>query len=645
MTICATEDATAPARPHRATLTIAADGSYAARLARHDDAAGSWFPERWTLSGPEPYAVPLQGTQPEEPDSALLPLADGRVLIARRVADRFAVSLLYPAGPGTGELLLGAVEAPELTLLPPAPDGTRGYALAPGAQRTTLWLLHGGTGGPEPVAEIPGRCSGGVWLDRAGRLLALDRQWAGRTKAITVDLERGGETGLLLQITEDSNDRLLLADPDSGLLLVRSDAPGQDRLGWGVLGSRLPVRFPECLHPVGATVTPFAVQPRQMLAPESCAVAFRMDGAHGTWLGVWRPSVRQLRQFPAPQGWLTGAGLWTGAGELRLPYTTAAEPCGVARVASPVGVVGAVGSERPGRAVVPEGPVRTVVAEGPVRVVGPERPVRTAGPERPVRTAGPERPVGAVGPERPVGAVGPERPVRMVARAGAVGAVEPPRVAVPPQPVRAVESPQQVRTMEPPQQAWAVEPARAVAPPAEQVRLVRPAEPTRPMEPVPPVRPASPRSPWKLIGPLRPVQGPLSGPLSGPPSGMPYAMHCAMPAEAPSGAGAGAGAGAEAKAEAKAEADAGADTGADARADIASDAAPGAAPGTAQEAGASTASGTANAGGIVPDTGETDNRSTSSAQPRAVAGEPQQITEHPPLCRPVPLQQAPLAAR
>ncbi|PJJ01644.1 hypothetical protein BX264_1956 [Streptomyces sp. 2333.5] len=615
MTICATEDATAPARPHRATLTIAADGSYAARLARHDDAAGSWFPERWTLSGPEPYAVPLQGTQPEEPDSALLPLADGRVLIARRVAGRFAVSLLYPAGPGTGELLLGAVEAPELTLLPPAPDGTRGYALAPGAQRTTLWLLHGGAGGPEPVAEIPGRCSGGVWLDRAGRLLALDRQWAGRTKAITVDLERGGETGPLLQITEDSNDRLLLADPDSGLLLVRSDAPGQDRLGWGVLGSRLPVRFPECLHPVGATVTPFAMQPRQMLAPESCAVAFRMDGAHGTWLGVWRPSVRQLRQFPAPQGWLTGAGLWTAHGELLLPYATAAEPCGVARVASPVGVV-----ETP-RVVVPEGPVRTVAPERPVRRAGPERAVGAVAAEGSVRTVAPERQVRVAGPERAVGAVVPERPVRMVARERPAGAMEPPRVVVPPQPVRAVESPQQVRTMEPPQQAWAVEPARAVAPPVERVRLVRPVGPMPPMEPV--RLPAPPRSPWKLVGPLRPVQGPLSG----PPSGLPGAM----PAEAPSGAYAGA----------EAEADARTDTGPDAGADIGAAIASGTAPG----ARLSTASTPENDGGIVPDTGETDNRSTSSAQPCAVAGEPQPITEHPPLCRPVPLQQAPLAAR
>lgn len=112
MTICATEDTMAPAGPYGGRLTIAADGSYAARLARHDDAAGSWFPERWTLSGPEPYAVPLPGTQPEEPDSSVLPLTDGRVLILRRVADRFAVSLLYPAGPGTGQLMVGTVAAP-----------------------------------------------------------------------------------------------------------------------------------------------------------------------------------------------------------------------------------------------------------------------------------------------------------------------------------------------------------------------------------------------------------------------------------------------------------------------------------------------------------------------------------------------------
>ncbi|KOG30985.1 hypothetical protein ADK38_48090, partial [Streptomyces varsoviensis] len=68
------------------------------------------------------------------------------------------------------------------------------------------------------------------------------------------------------------------ADPDSGLLLVRSDAPGEPRLGWGVLGSALPVRFPECLRLPGASAAPFAVQPGQSLMPETCAVAFRIDG-------------------------------------------------------------------------------------------------------------------------------------------------------------------------------------------------------------------------------------------------------------------------------------------------------------------------------------------------------------------------------
>ena len=85
--------------------------------------------------------------------------------------------------------------------------------------------MAGGAFGPEHLAEVPGRCSGGVWLDGTGRLLALDRCQDGRTKTVVVDLERGGEVSPLLQIAEDSNDRLLLADPDSGLLLIRSDAP------------------------------------------------------------------------------------------------------------------------------------------------------------------------------------------------------------------------------------------------------------------------------------------------------------------------------------------------------------------------------------------------------------------------------------
>ncbi|MFT2015011.1 hypothetical protein ACMA1D_04050 [Streptomyces sp. 796.1] len=339
-----------------APLTLAADGSYAARLAVCR-ATGERFPERWTLAGPEPYAVPLPAEQPEEADSEVLPLTDGRVLIRRRVADRHVLSLLYPAGPGTGELPLGFIVCGELALLPPAPCGTLAYALAPGERSTHVWLVHGGSFGPEHVAEVPGRCTAGNWLDRTGRLLALDREWDGRVKTVVVDLGRGGETTPLLQITADSDDRLVLADPDSGLLLVRSNAPGRERLGWGVLGSSLPVRFPDCLDPrpadprtadlrgtetrgsgpahTAVTLTPFAAQPGQVLTPENCAVAFRLTPTRSggaSWVAVWRPAERRLLHLAPPPGWLPGTGLWTRDGELRLPYATPQTTCGLARV-------------------------------------------------------------------------------------------------------------------------------------------------------------------------------------------------------------------------------------------------------------------------------------------------------------------------
>jgi hypothetical protein len=345
MTSCAIETIAADGAVRRTWFVITADGTYAARLtlgmpgadadAAHEGSCDGWYPERWTLDGPEPYAVPLPLDQPEDPDSEVLPLTDGRVLIRRRVAERHAFSLLYPTGPGTGELPLGAVECADLTLLPPSPDGRRCYGISAGDEYSTIWLVAGGSFGPEQVAEVSGRCSGGVWLDRTGRMLALDREIDGVVKAVAVDLDRGGEVSPLLQIAERSNDRLLLADPDSGLLVIRSDAPGHDRLGWGVLGSLRPVRFPECLRPADFAITPFAVQPGQVLMPESCAVALRMDGPAGSWVGVWRPMGRQLHQLAAPQGWLAGAGLWTADGILHLPYTTRTVPCGVARLAAP----------------------------------------------------------------------------------------------------------------------------------------------------------------------------------------------------------------------------------------------------------------------------------------------------------------------
>ncbi|MGY1435513.1 hypothetical protein [Streptomyces reniochalinae] len=426
------------------SFTVAVDGSYAARLTTR---AGTelWYPERWTLGGPEPYAVPLPVKQPEDPGSGVLPLADGRVLIARPAPGHHSLALLYPSGPDTGELRLGTVETDELRLLPPAPCGTRAYALAaaPGGRATDVWqVTPGAPRALERVARIGARCFGGAWLDPEGRLLAVEAQGPGGegpTKTVAVDLAAGGAVSPLLQITEQSNDRLLLADPDSGLLLVSSDAPGEERLGWGVLGSHRPVRFPEVLHPSGTRLTPIAVQPGQTLLPERCGVAFRVDAAQGTWPAVWRPGLRELRHVASPPGWLTGKGLWTADGELRVPYSTAHNPCGLARMRAPLpdGEEPAAGTQRR-----PEDPTTGTGTPAP----GADTPPLPAppAPRTPPRAAAPapapaSAPPSSLPPSPPSSAAGPKSPppspdpVPPAPPAPSPGAGEPPRQAEPQQ--------------------------------------------------------------------------------------------------------------------------------------------------------------------------------------------------------------------
>jgi hypothetical protein len=371
----------------RSGFTITADGSYAACLAeavvpapeggggtREDGGAGTgtdeagaqedggaggdegggvrgWFPERWTLGGPEPYAVPLPGARPEEPGTQVVPLPDGRVLIRRPAGDRHDLALLYPTGPGTGELPIGSLSGDAVTLLPPSPlagtafalvhegggaEGNAGNDADAGDGLTTVWQVYGaGAGGPVPVLRMAGHCTGGVWLDRTGRLLAVDRRLDGRTKAVAVDLHLG-EASPLLEITEDSDDRLVLAEPDSGLLLLRSDATGEARLGWGVLGSRRPVRFPDALQVPGVQLTPVAAQPGQILQPESAVVALRAEVPGGAEsLALWRPGERRPHWRASPPGWLGAAGFWGADDLLRLPCSVPQWPCRLAAYEAP----------------------------------------------------------------------------------------------------------------------------------------------------------------------------------------------------------------------------------------------------------------------------------------------------------------------
>ncbi|MFF2348899.1 alpha/beta fold hydrolase [Kitasatospora sp. NPDC058115] len=321
----------------RTGFTFAADGSHAACLASASD--GGWYAESWRLpqDGPAvPTALRLPGPRFESPCSQPVALPDGSVLLCRHDGERHDLVTLHAADGPDGRPV--AVERPPATLRMPglrllplpagAPSGPGApVALALGSDTrpaTTVWLVRADGSAPQQIAGIPGLYGGGVWLDHCGALLALDRVGDGLVRTVALDLRTGTVTPLL-EIGGRSNDRLVLFDPDSRFAMVRSDAPGADRIGWGVLGGGRPLRFPDALHVAGMFLRPVALRP----GPEGVRVALQVDHGAGCSLALWQPAAGRLDPLPVPPGRLGAVGHWS-AGGLRMPYSAPDHPAGLA---------------------------------------------------------------------------------------------------------------------------------------------------------------------------------------------------------------------------------------------------------------------------------------------------------------------------
>ncbi|WTW97703.1 alpha/beta fold hydrolase [Streptomycetaceae bacterium NBC_01309] len=315
----------------RVSYSFSADGNHAACLATAGD--GVWHVESWslraddgsgTLSSPErPYS-----DKPEQLHTQLLALDDGTVLVCRHEPGHHDLVLL--GGAEDAERRIATARSPGLRLLPyPGPDG---LALVLGTDTTpvtTVWRVPVDGGPLEVLAELQGLFGGGVWLDPAGRRLALDAVRDGRVKSAVLDLG-DGSLNPLLEMSETSNDRLQMCDPVSGLLVISSDAPGHDRLGWIRLAedrSEAPgrVRFPEMVHLPNTTVRPVAI------APDGDRVALQLDRGATSRLAVWGPEEGTLLDVRMPEGCLGGLGRWTGSG-LHIPFSAPDRPSGLATV-------------------------------------------------------------------------------------------------------------------------------------------------------------------------------------------------------------------------------------------------------------------------------------------------------------------------
>ena len=247
----------------------------------------------------------------------MLPLADGRVLIHRRVDGRHAFSLLYPTGPGTGELPLGAVECADAALCAAAArrrTASCAYALAPRpASRPRSGWWRAAPSGPSTSPRCRGAArAGSGWTVRAG-CWRWTGSWTARTKAVAVDLERGGEVspaapdhrGQRRPAAAGRPGQRAAADP-----LGR--ARGRGPAGLGGAGQHAAGALPGV--PAARGVRGHAV--RRAAGAGADAGELRGRAAdrrcrRGSWVGVWRPAERRLHHLAGAGGWLAGAGLWS----------------------------------------------------------------------------------------------------------------------------------------------------------------------------------------------------------------------------------------------------------------------------------------------------------------------------------------------
>ena len=330
------------------------------------DGQGGLHLEAWSFAGPSPRWWPLPSTGAMTRRLQPIPLDDGGVLLCRN-----GVRGAAPDGEGAGvheivlleqiagcaeagrdalrstagERVLGVIQSDELVslrLFPgPGADPVRGSRTPDGVLGTPplplavaigidtrvcsiIWRVAADPPHLERLAEIPGALLGGAWLDSTGRFLGVDRvDGDGRAKAVAVDLRDGSWTSLL-SVSKGSNDRLLACHLCSGLLLVSTDASGEERLGWGRLGTDQPVCFPETLHRPGHPIAYPLTFDR-----DGQRVLLHVDEGACSSLTIYTPAKDQSAPVEIPTGVVHGLACWAGD-LLRIPFSTPCQPPGVA---------------------------------------------------------------------------------------------------------------------------------------------------------------------------------------------------------------------------------------------------------------------------------------------------------------------------
>jgi len=215
---------------------------------------------------------------------------------------------------------------PQTCLLPRLPgDETQLLAVVGFDDITTLWRIGWRDGTMTEAGQLPAPINGGLWVDGSGERLAVNLEGeSGRSSVYVVDFAEK-TFSRLFEASPDSEDRIVLADPADGRVVVTTDAFGYAAVGMARPAEAAGIRFVPALEGGDEAGEPCA------LLPDGRTVVLRHDHGVETHLRLADfESLEVAGPIPLPPGEAGGPVVVDGF-RLRFPFST---PDGPWRAAS-----------------------------------------------------------------------------------------------------------------------------------------------------------------------------------------------------------------------------------------------------------------------------------------------------------------------
>ena len=228
------------------------------------------------------------------------------------------IALDIDAAAGTGTARTVADLATPQTCLLPRLQGAESQLLAVVGfdDTTTLFRIGWRDGSMTEAGRLPSPIAGGVWLDDTGDKLAVNLVGeSGRSSVFVVDFA-AKSFSRLFEASPDSEDRIVLADPASGRVVVTTDAFGYPAVGIAEPRSAAGIRFIPALEEgdEGAEPCGFLSDGRTLVLRHENGVESHIRLADSESLVVAGP-------MPLPVGEV-GAPIIQAGRRLRFPFST-----------------------------------------------------------------------------------------------------------------------------------------------------------------------------------------------------------------------------------------------------------------------------------------------------------------------------------